>query len=47
MSEFGSEVSSSEVSGDSGTTSDVSEVDTGSEVSEMDEDLSPRVRRFL
>lgn len=42
MSEFGSEVSSSEVSGDSGTTSDVSEVDTGSEVSEseMDEDLS-------
>ena len=41
MSEFGSEVSSSEVSGDSGTTSDVSEVDTGSEVSEseMDEDL--------
>lgn len=42
MSEFGSEVSSSEVSGDSGTTSDVSEVDTGSEVSEseIDEDLS-------
>lgn len=42
MSEFGSEVSSSEVSGDSGTTSDVSEVDTGSEVSEseMDEGLS-------
>lgn len=42
MSEFGSEVSSSEVSGDSGTTSEVSEVDTGSEVSEseMDEDLS-------
>ena len=42
MSEFCSEVSSSEVSGDSGTTSDVSEVDTGSEVSEseMDEDLS-------
>lgn len=42
MSEFGSEVSSSEVSGDSVTTSDVSEVDTGSEVSEseMDEDLS-------
>lgn len=42
MSEFGSEVSSSEVSGDSGTTSDVREVDTGSEVSEseMDEDLS-------
>lgn len=42
MSEFGNEVSSSEVSGDSGTTSDVSEVNTGSEVSEseMDEDLS-------
>lgn len=40
MSEFGSEVSSSEVSGDSGTTSDVSEVDTGPEVSEMDADLS-------
>ena len=42
MSEFDSEVSSSEISGDSGTTSDVSESDTGSEVreSEMDEDLS-------
>ena len=42
MSELGSEVSSSEVSGDSGTTSDVSEVETGSEVSEgeMDDDLS-------
>lgn len=40
MSEFVSEVSSSEVSGDGGTTSDVSEVDTGTEVSEMDEDLS-------
>lgn len=42
MSEFGSDVSNSEVSGDSGVTSDVSEVETGSEVneSEMDEDLS-------
>ncbi len=42
MSEFGSDVSSSEVSGDSGGTSDVSEVETGSEVSEseMDSDLS-------
>lgn len=42
MSEFGSDVSTSEVSGDSGTTSDVSEVETGTEVneSEMDEDLS-------
>lgn len=42
MSEFGSEVSSSEVSGDGGTTSDVSEVETGTDVneSEMDEDLS-------
>lgn len=30
MSEFGSEVSSSEVSGDSGNTSDVREVDTES-----------------
>lgn len=42
MSEFGSDVSTSEVSGDSGTTSDVSEVETGIEVneSEMDEDLS-------
>lgn len=42
MSEFGSEVSSSEVSGDSGTVSDVDEVDTGTEVSgsEMDKDLS-------
>ena len=40
MSEFGSDVSNSEVSGDSGTTSDVSEVETGTEVSEMDEDLS-------
>lgn len=42
MSEFGSEVSGSEVSGDSGTTGDVSEVETGSEVSEgeMDDDLS-------
>ena len=28
MSEFGSDVSTSEVSGDSGTTSDVSEVET-------------------
>ena len=42
MSEFGGEVSSSEVRDDSGTTSDVSEVETGTEVneSEMDEDLS-------
>lgn len=42
MSEFGSDVSASEVSGDNGTTSDVSEVATGTEVneSEMDEDLS-------
>jgi len=41
MSEF-SEVSSSEVSGDSGATSDVSEVESGAEVSEaeMDEELS-------
>lgn len=42
MSEFGSDVSTSEVSGDSGTTSDVREVENGTEVneSEMDEDLS-------
>lgn len=42
MSEFGSDVSTSEVSGDSGTTGDVNEVETGVEVneSEMDEDLS-------
>ncbi len=42
MSEFGSEVSGSEVSSDSGTTSEISEVKTGSEVSEseMDDDLS-------
>lgn len=42
MSEFGSDVSTSEVSGDGGTTSDVSEVEAGAEVneSEMDEDLS-------
>ena len=42
MSEFGSDVSSSEVSADSGTTSDVSEVETSSDISEseMDQDLS-------
>lgn len=42
MNEFGSEVSTSEVSGDGGTTSDVSEVESGTEVneSEIDEDLS-------
>lgn len=40
MSEFGSEVSSSEVSGDGGNTSEIREVKTDSEVSEMDEDLS-------
>lgn len=40
MSEFGSEVSGSEVSGDGGNTSEIREVKTDSEVSEMDEDLS-------
>lgn len=40
MSEFGSEVSGPEVSGDGGTTNEIREVKTDSEVSEMDEDLS-------